>query len=93
MRLNSKALAVALGIIWMLAFLFVSFLNVTWTGYGSAFLEVVASIYPGVHTGGTLKDIAIGTVYCLADGILGGLIFAWLYNLVLDKIASGQKEI
>ena len=55
-----------------------------WPGYGLAFLQLCASVYPGYHPGSGLGSVFIGAVYALFDGLIGGAIFAWLYNLIVD---------
>lgn len=79
MKLNTKALALSCGIFWAVMFLFVAVLN-AFTGYGSAFIKVVHSIYPGYHGDTTPVQIAMGTAYAFVDGIIGGAIFSWIYN-------------
>lgn len=85
MRLNVMALAVAAGLFWGGAILLVAAANLTWPGYGQAFLELTASIYPGYQPGTGIGSIITGTLYGLADGAIGGAIFAWLYNLLARK--------
>lgn len=82
MKLNVKAFTVTSGAFWALTFLMVGITNLVWSGYGSTFLQVVASIYPGYHAETCVRDIAVGTLYALVDGTIAGLIFACLYNLV-----------
>lgn len=81
MRLDIKALAFAAGLLWGGMILFVGIANLASTGYGQAFLDLAASIYPGFDAGGGLGSVIIGTLYGLVDGAIGGAIFAWLYNL------------
>ena len=47
MRLSIRALAIACAVIWGGVILLVGLANLLWPGYGLAFLELVASIYPG----------------------------------------------
>ncbi len=80
MRLNTVAMAVAFGILWGACVLLVGIANMIWPGYGQAFLQVCASIYPGYHFGTGVGSVFIGTIYALIDGFIGGAIFGWLYN-------------
>jgi hypothetical protein len=32
--------------------------------------------------------IAFGLIWALLDGFIGGAIFAWLYNLIIGRIAT-----
>lgn len=79
MKLSLKALALSFGIIWGVAVFLVGIGHLIWPGYGTAFLETVASVYPGYSVGG-FGSIIVGTLYALLDGAIGGAIFAWLYN-------------
>ena len=85
MRLNLKAIALATGTIWALAILMTGIAKLVWPGYGDAFLQVVASIYPGFDAGRSLGDVIVGSLYALVDGAFGGLVFGWLYNLFVGR--------
>jgi ABC-type phosphate transport system permease subunit len=82
MQLNPKALAFALAVLWAGAVFLVSVANLMWPAYGKAFLEMLASIYPGYHAAGTFADAISGSLYALVDGAICGFILGWLYNLV-----------
>jgi hypothetical protein len=88
MRLNAMAMAVAASLLWGGAILLVTAANLAWPGYGQAFLELAASIYPGYAPGSGIGSIITGTLYGLADGAIAGAIFAWLYNLVARKFSA-----
>ncbi len=81
MRLNVKALAFSVAIFWGGSVFLVGLVNLASPGYGGAFLAVVASIYPGYHATASFGQVVVGALYALVDGAIGGLIFAWLYNL------------
>jgi len=85
MRFNVVALAITTGLFWGAAILLVSLANLIWPGYGVAFLDVTASVYPGYHAGTGIGSVVVGTVYALVDGAIGGAIFAWLYNFVASR--------
>ena len=80
MKLNIGALASAVGLFWGGSILLVGVSNLIWPGYGQAFLQLAASIYPGYSGGASFGQVVIGTLYGLVDGTIGGAIFAWLYN-------------
>ncbi|MGM0680580.1 MAG: bacteriophage holin, partial [Pseudomonadota bacterium] len=71
MKLHALALGLTLGILWGGAILLTGLANLIWPGYGMAFLEVVASIYPGFAPGGGVGTVLLGSVYGLADGVIG----------------------
>lgn len=80
MKFRIRALALAFGLFWGGSILLVGISNLIWPGYGSAFLQLAASIYPGYQATATFGQVIIGTLYGLVDGAIGGAIFAWLYN-------------
>ena len=80
MKLNTKALALASGILWGLAMLVTGLANLIWSSYGQQFLQTVASVYPGYHATRSITEVIVGTLYGAVDGLIGGAVFAWLYN-------------
>ncbi|MDR9437384.1 MAG: hypothetical protein RI563_10895 [Thiohalophilus sp.] len=88
MKLHALALGLTLGILWGGAILLTGLVNLIWPGYGVAFLEVIGSIYPGFYPGGGVGTVLLGTVYALADGVIGGVIVAWLYNVLARKFSA-----
>jgi len=77
MKLDAKALGLTLGIIWGAALFIMTLINLP-TGYGSLFLSVVKSAYPGYSMG--LVGSIIGLVFGFIDGFIGGYLTALLYN-------------
>lgn len=82
MKLSIKGVALAFGIVWGGAILLVAIGNLLWPPYGAAFLQWSASIYPGYTPGTGAGAVVIGTLYGFVDGLIGGAIFAWIYNLL-----------
>jgi len=87
MRLNLKALAIALGIGWGAGVFVVGLAHLLWPPYGASFLDLVASIYPGYHVGG-FGSVIIGTLYAVVDGAVGGIALGWIYNASLSSGAT-----
>ena len=75
-KLDIKAFGLSAGIIWGAA-VFLLGLAAS-TGYGGAFMNLIASVYPGYTA--TFQGSIIGGVIGFIDMRIGGLIFAWLYN-------------
>lgn len=75
--LNSKNLGLAAGILWGISMFALTILAI-FTGYGTAWLELMASIYPG-YTISWVGSI-LGLIYGFLDGFIGLYIFGWLYN-------------
>ncbi|MGP8268722.1 MAG: hypothetical protein ACLQLH_01535 [Terracidiphilus sp.] len=80
MKFDVKALALACAILWGGAVLVVGLANLVCGNYGQNFLELLASFYPGFHATHSIVQVVIVTLYALADGLIGGAVFGWLYN-------------
>jgi hypothetical protein len=91
MRLNITAFAMAAALFWGLAVLIVSSANLVWPGYGRAFLELLASMYPGYHAGAGFGSVLLATLYGLVDGAASGALIAWLYNLFAQRGARAAS--
>lgn len=85
MRLNIKAFCLTTGILWAAAVLLVGIANLVWSGYGGVFLQLIASIYPGYDATRSFGAVVVGTLYALLDGLILGLVFAWVYNLIAGR--------
>lgn len=81
MQLSIKGFTFGFAITWGLVVLFVGIINLLSPSYGTAFLELIASVYPGYHPVSTLGNVIVGTLYAIVDGAIGGAIFASLYNV------------
>ncbi|MGA7858378.1 MAG: hypothetical protein WCA11_10655 [Terracidiphilus sp.] len=80
MKFDVKALALAWAIVWGGAILLVGLANLMWGGYGQRFLEMLSSWYPGYSATRSIGQVAIVTLYGIADGFFGGALFGWIYN-------------
>ena len=88
MRLDIKAFALTCAVIWGVALF-----GVTWwiMAFGGATGDVtfVGRIYLG-YSISPLGSL-VGLVWALVDGLIGGAIFAWLYNSLADRLAAGSE--
>ena len=80
MKLSLKGLAIAFAIVWGGAIFLVGVANLVSDTYGVAFLEVMASVYPGYSLDGDFGQVLVGTLYGTLDGAIGGLVFGFIYN-------------
>lgn len=80
MKLNIKAVMISTALIWGAIALIAGTANLIWAGYGRAFLELLASVYPGYKLSRSVGGVITCTLYAVVDGGLLGLVFAWLYN-------------
>lgn len=90
MRISVKSFALTLGLIWGGGIAFVGLVHLAVPGYGTAFLQLASSIYPGFHGARSLGDALVGIAWGLADGAGGGLILGWLYNLLAGRPAESR---
>ena len=90
MRLSVSALAFTAAVLWGGALLFCGIANAFWPSYGGAFLQLMASVYPGYHATGSASSIAVGTLYALLDGAVAGLLFGGIYNRFAGGKAAGS---
>jgi hypothetical protein len=84
MRLSIKGIAIASGLLWGSAILFVGLINLAKPTYGMTFLTMMTSVYPWFHSSHTVTSVVIGAVDGVIDGIIAGCLFGWLYNTMLD---------
>lgn len=83
MKLNVMRLGSTLGIVWgMMAFL-TGIGNLALHGYGTAFLKVLESLYPGYTLGKWgFGGVIVLTLYAALDGFVLGVVIAWVHNLL-----------
>jgi len=79
MRLKVKAFALSCGLIWGLGL----FLLTWW-------IIFIGRLYRG-YSISPLGSV-IGLVWAFFDGLIGGAIFAWLYNLLATPASSKKTE-
>lgn len=79
MRLNTLAFASTCSLVWGFGLFLLVWWIIAFDGQG-----VSPGILGHVYRGFTITPMGsvIGLFYALVDGFVGGLIFAWLYNLL-----------
>ena len=86
MKLSVKGLALAAGIIWGLGLFFITWWIILFDG-SSTKETFIGMIYRGYNI--TPLGSLIGLIWAFPDGLIGGAIFAWIYNLCSGQ---GHKE-
>ncbi len=81
MKIDVRALGFSLALLWGGGILVTGIANLIWPTYGTGFLEVLASVYPGYQGTASFGQVLVGTLYGVLDGLVGGLVLGWLYNL------------
>jgi len=84
MKLSIKGLAIASGLLWGIAILIVGAAHMIWPSYGTSFLELMSSLYPGYDVDTGVTGLIVGTLYGVVDGGIGGALFAWVYNFFAE---------
>jgi len=92
MLLNIKALAIVGAVLMGACLLLVGIFNLIFPSYGVAFLDLMASVYPGYHGPDGFGSVIIATLYAIVDGAVCGAILAWLYNLVAGRVRPQPSE-
>ncbi len=80
-RINATAFGLATGISFAL-FSFIIVLLATYASYGTAFVEMIGTVYLGVEA--TLLGAFIALPWAFVDFFIGGFVIAWLYNRFAD---------
>lgn len=76
--INTKALALTLGILWSLSLLAVSLIALVSTDYLHNITDFFSTLYLGYDL--SFTGIMTGMVWAFIDAAIGGLVVAWLYN-------------
>ena len=79
MKLNVKALAITSGLVWGIGLFLLTWWIIFFDG-ATGEVTIIGRLYRGysISPGGSV----IGLIWGLIDGMIGGAIFAWLYNLI-----------
>ncbi|HPQ81358.1 MAG TPA: hypothetical protein PLZ86_06495 [bacterium] len=75
--LNIKAFGLAGGIMWAVVGAWATIMALV--GVGSAPFDLIDQFYLGWMMP-SYPGIALNVVLCFVDGLIAGMIFAWLYN-------------
>ena len=76
MKLDAKAFGLAMGILWALGVFVLGLLAMN--GYAAPFVDLFGTAYLGFDA--TVQGSLIGAIWGFFDGLIGGWVFAWLYN-------------
>ena len=78
MALDTKAFAIAGGLIWAACMFVMALISNGASGYGIGFVYAIGSLYVGYQPG--IIGAIIGAIYGFIDAGIGCFVFAWLYN-------------
>jgi hypothetical protein len=77
-KLNTKSVALSLGIMWSLGIFFISILTLITNSYLHNVVDFLSTIYLGYSL--SFSGIVTGMIWGFFDAAIGGFVFAWLYN-------------
>ena len=85
MKLNIKAFSLTFGLVWGFGLFFLTWWIIAFDG-ATGESTFIGQVYRGYNISpiGSL----IGLIWAFADGAIGGAIFAWLYNALVDRCSS-----
>jgi hypothetical protein len=82
MKLDIKAFALTCGIFWAVGLLFLTWWLIALDG-ATGEPTIIGRVYRGYNISPLGSLIGIG--WAFVDGLIGGAIFAWLYNLLVGR--------
>ena len=89
MKLNVRAFALTCSLMWGFGLFFMTWWMIAFDGQT---LEptLIGKIYRGYTV--TPVGSVVGLIWALIDGLIGGAIFAWLYNLLAGRHPRSQQS-
>lgn len=85
MKLDIKAFGLTCGILWGLGLFFLTWWIIAFDG-ATGERTLIGHLYRGYTI--SPSGSVIGLVWAFFDGLIGGVVFAWLYNLIAGKTRS-----
>lgn len=89
MRLDIRAFALACGLIWGLGLFLITWWIIAFEG-ASGDRTLIGLVYRG-YAISPLGSV-IGLAWALVDGVIGGAVFAWLYNLLAARLGRAEAS-
>jgi len=89
MKLNVKSFAVTFALWWGFGLFFLTWWIMAFDG-ATGEVTLIGRLYRGYNI--SPAGSFIGLAWALADGFVGGAIFAWLYNRLSERLA-GKKGV
>jgi len=83
MKLNIIAFALACGLLWGIGLFLFTWWAIAFDG-ASGEATLIGRLYRGYTI--SPRGSVIGIAWALLDGLIGGTIFAWLYNLLVGRL-------
>ena len=90
MKFNVKAFALTCGLIWGLGLFILTWWIILFDG-ATGEPTLIGRLYRGYSI--SASGSFIGLMWAFVDGLIGGAIFAWLYNLLSKRNSSEETSI
>jgi hypothetical protein len=93
MKINVKAFALACGLIWGAGLFLLTWWIIAFEGVTHE-VTLIGRLYRGYNI--SPAGSVMGFLWGLADGLLGGAVFAWLYNSLTKRaisVSSAAAEV
>ena len=90
MKLSIRAFALTCGLVWGLGLFFITWWIIAFDGQQPGITNFISQVYRGYEL--TTIGSLIGLAWGFCDGLVGGIIFAWIYNLLAGKCAKNCVE-
>ena len=90
MKWNVRAFALAFGIWWGVGIFLVTWWVIAFGGWSTGEPTFLGRIYLGYEI--SPLGSVIGLVWGFVDALIGGAIFAWLYNVIATKMFAGSQQ-
>ena len=87
MKLNVKAFSLTCGIVWGLGLFLLTWWIIAFDGTTGE-PTIIGRLYRGFNI--SPAGSFIGFIWAFVDGLIGGAIFAWLYNLISTRFLSTE---
>lgn len=89
MRLNVKSFALTSGLVWGIGLFLLTWWVIALDGVTTE-PTLIGRLYRGycISPMGSI----IGLIWAFIDGLIGGAIFSWLYNLISTSISSKEES-
>jgi hypothetical protein len=87
MKLDVKAFGLTCGLLWGLGLFCLTWWVIMFDG-ATGEATIIGRLYRGYNI--SPVGSFIGLVWASADGLVGGAVFAWLYNLLVGRLSSAS---
>jgi len=88
MRLHVRAFGFTCAFVWGLGLFCLTWWIIAFEG-ATGEVTILGRLYRGYNI--SPSGSVIGLIWAFADGLIGGLVFAWLYNALAARFSGGKE--